>query len=294
MMTVCGPRRAYDALHPFMNPIRPSLRITSAAHANAPLYVEPPTNMRVLTTSRGLVIVVVTRPAIMEEVRCSCVPSCMPVVATTARLTSSYVAHWAAVRMAERTRPGMAPFHRPTTPSACTTARITPMEVVGTPGVWPAACRRVLISSMGDVTAAARPPLREPDRIFMLREGEPSGTRAVLMGVYRPRRAPPKKKPRAREGPRPLHRASTPSLRTTFRPVCTMPGGLPAPSLAAWLRASCRRTLITSRGFVAVLAVPTLMPLVRSSVRTDLGRKARVVVAATAASAGAAVGIAPC
>lgn len=81
---------------------------------------------------------------------------------------------------------------------------------------------RTLTSSMGLVTAAARPPLRLPLRIFMLREGfVPSPQRATLMGVYIPRRAPPKKKPRARDGPSPLHSASTPSLLTTETPVRT-------------------------------------------------------------------------
>lgn len=52
-------------------------------------------------------------------------------------------------------------------------------------------CRRVLMSSMGEVTAAARPPLRLPLSTFISREAFlPSPTMAVLMGVYRPRRAP--------------------------------------------------------------------------------------------------------
>lgn len=79
------------------------------------------------------------------------------------------------------TRPGIAPFHSPATPSAATTARITPIEerggstMIAAPDdpapatamrlAAPAACSRVLISSMGEVTAAARPPLRLPLRI---------------------------------------------------------------------------------------------------------------------------------
>lgn len=46
-----------------------------------------PTNMRVLITSRGLVMVVVTRPAIIELVKWVCVPSVHPVYLSTPRLT---------------------------------------------------------------------------------------------------------------------------------------------------------------------------------------------------------------
>lgn len=43
------------------------------------------------------------------------------------------------------TSPGMAPFHSPATPSAATTARMTPTEVLGTVGSRPAACSRVCV-----------------------------------------------------------------------------------------------------------------------------------------------------
>jgi hypothetical protein len=59
--------------------------------------------MRVLITSRGLVTVVVTRPASMLETNCVPMWSPHPVVDLTVCLTSSYVAHCAAVSTAART-----------------------------------------------------------------------------------------------------------------------------------------------------------------------------------------------
>ncbi len=49
---------------------------------------------------------------------------------------------------------------------------------------------RTLMSSMGEVTAAASPPDSEPLSTFISREGLPSPQMTLLMGVYRPRRAP--------------------------------------------------------------------------------------------------------
>ena len=52
------------------------------------------------TTSTGLQAVVLITPATRLAARCRCAPSDHPVAFTMARLISSYVAHWLAVRIA--------------------------------------------------------------------------------------------------------------------------------------------------------------------------------------------------
>jgi len=69
-------------------------------HATTQTGVAMPREWSHLMTSTGLQAVVLIRPATRLAVRCRCAPSDHPVAFTMARLISSYVAHWLAVRMA--------------------------------------------------------------------------------------------------------------------------------------------------------------------------------------------------
>jgi hypothetical protein len=82
---------------------------------------------------------------------------------------------------ARPTSPGSAPFQRPATPSAATTARAVSHALAC---AAPAACSRTLTSSVGLDTAAAAPPLSAPASTLVPTEAPPTsvGPLPLLLG----------------------------------------------------------------------------------------------------------------
>jgi len=80
----------------------------------------------------------------------------------------------------KRTSPGIAPFQSPATPSAATTALVTPHALVC---MASAACSRTLTNSVGLETAAASPPLRVPASSLVAGEGPLAAVLLLLVGL---------------------------------------------------------------------------------------------------------------